>query len=105
MKGEILEKARRLRSGAEGSLAEVLGEIGAERAETLSRLGRRLESAVAAIDALRTRPPGPARHEADRAARAEFRTARWELLVVKEAMGLRGVRAELDRDWPWPPAL
>ncbi len=102
VKGEILEKARRLRSGAEGSLAEVQGEIGAERAETLSRLGRRLESAVAAIDALRTQPPGPARDEADRAARAGFRTARWELLVVK---GLRGVRAELDRDWPWPPAL
>lgn len=100
-------KIERLRKGSEGQIAEVLAEIGAERAETMARLGRRLEAATARIAAVRADPSlsPAARREADDRARAELRTARWELLVVKEAAGLRGVRAELERDWPIPPPL
>jgi hypothetical protein len=84
-------------------------ELLAERAATLSRLGNRLDAAVARLAALREQAKAltdvdPLR-EADAAARRELGEARWELQVVKEAMGLRGVRAELDRHWPLPPPL
>jgi hypothetical protein len=72
-------KVERLRKGSEGLLADVLAEIGTERAETMARLGRRLERAVARIAEVRADPSlGPAeRRAADDRAREELRAARW----------------------------
>lgn len=97
-----------LRSAAldSGLVAELL----AEQAATLARLGAALDRAMARLVALREAAQQPscdrrALIAEDRVARAELLRYRWELQVVKEAMGLRSVRAEIDRHWPVPPAL
>lgn len=88
-----------------GFAAEVL----AEQAATLSRLGNALDRAVLRLAEIRAaREAGAAREsllEEDRAARAELHRLRWEMTVVKEAIGTRGIRADLDRCWPVPPPL
>ena len=91
----------------DGSLA---AELVAEQATTLSRLGEGLNEALAVLTRLREQVglPGADREALlaeDKEVRARFHRLRWEMQVVKEAMGLRGVRAEIDRCWPIPPHL
>lgn len=86
-------------------LDELTAEIAVEKATTLARLGSRLDAVVLRLRALRDAADGEERREADRDARVELRELRWEMTVVKEAMGLRGVRAEVDKFWPVPPPL
>ncbi|MEQ1571444.1 MAG: hypothetical protein ABMA64_37805 [Myxococcota bacterium] len=76
------------------TLGDIAAELATEQATTLGTLGARLDRAVAELAAAEGDPERHAR------ACAAFETARWEMLVVKEAMGLRGVRAQLDRDYP-----
>lgn len=85
-------------------------ELLAEQAATLARLGGALDRAVLRLRAVREAAARGDRDrrallEEDRAARADLLRYRWELTVVKEAMGLRAVRAEIDRHWPVPPPL
>jgi septation ring formation regulator EzrA len=82
-------------------------ELLAEQAATLSRLGQALDQVMLRLAALRVEHEAGQGDlarliDADREARAELLRLRWELTVVKEAMGLRGIRAELDRYWPVP---
>jgi hypothetical protein len=94
-------------SAIDGSLA---AELALEQMTTLSRLGNGMDAALAKLSELAVRLQQP---EADRAqiaaeeqvARTELLRLRWEMQVVREAMGLRGVRAEIDRTWPVPPRL
>lgn len=86
----------------------VIAELAAERATTLTQLGERLDRALAHVHAVRAEAERPgadvaALVEAHDAAREALRVLRWEALVVREAIGLRNVRAELDRTWPMPP--
>ena len=90
--------------------ATLAADLLAEQATTLARLGNRLDLALVRLVELAeaAERPGadrPALAAAHRVARTELTQLRWELLVVKEAMGLRGARAEIDRQWPVPPAL
>lgn len=91
----------------DGSLA---AELMAEQATTLSRLGQGMDEALAVLARLQQQAklPGADREALlaeDKEARARFHRLRWEMLVVREAMGLSGVRAEIDRCWPIPPHL
>ena len=63
-------------------------EIAGEKASSLGRAGRRLESALAALASVEE-------GEALRAARLEAADALWHYLVQREAMGLRDQRAIL----------
>jgi hypothetical protein len=106
-KGGVVTATTLRESALDSSLA---AELALEQATTLSRLGNGLEEASAKLSELARRLQQP---EADRAqiareeqtARAELLRLRWEMQVVREAMGLRGVRAEIDRNWPVPPRL
>lgn len=86
-------------------------DLAAEQATTLTRLGHRLDLALAALGDLEARAVevhGEARvtlvTEHGRV-RAELLEARWEMIVVREAMGLSGVRRDVDETWPVPPPL
>jgi hypothetical protein len=84
-------------------------EIVREKAATLGRAGERLEAALAATRMLgRTLDAehDPTRrlallHEYE-AARRQAATARWMLLIQREAVGLRHHR-DVDRQFPEPP--
>ena len=85
---------------------DLLAEVAVERATTLAQLGRRLDATIARLRAIETDPmTWEDRVAAHRAARAELGELRWEMTVVKEAMGVKGVRADLDRFWPMPRPL
>jgi hypothetical protein len=104
--GAVTPSAVREAALDSGLAAELL----AEQAATLSRLGAGLDRASARLAGLRSAAEDPdadrvALQAQDRDARSELLRLRWELTVVKEAMGVRGVRAELDRYWPVPPPL
>jgi hypothetical protein len=106
-KGGVVTVTSLRESAIDGSLA---AELAMEQVTTLSRLGNGLEEATAKLAelALRLQQPGADRAQIaaeEQAARAELLRLRWEMQVVREAMGLRGVRAEIDRNWPVPPRL
>lgn len=71
-------------------------EIAAEQASSLGRAARRLEAALAALDA-------GAEAERDRLA-AEAGDALWHLVVQREAIGLRTTE-QLMRDYRVPKAV
>lgn len=87
--------------------ASLAADLISEQATTLSRLGQRLDAACATLAAMAETHTvsGPIDADRERVARDELRRLRWEMQVVREAMGLRGVRAEIDRYWPVPPRL
>lgn len=82
-------------------------ELAAEQATTLSRLGRALDAAVSSLAEMAQLHASTGEHDApkERSLREELRRLRWEMQVVREAMGLRGVRAEIERCWPVPPLI
>ncbi|MBX2797254.1 MAG: hypothetical protein KTR31_06300 [Myxococcales bacterium] len=104
-KGASTERVMR-----ESMLDDVLGaELLAEQAVSLGRAGRRLmERCTAArelAEQLRDSVDGPEREAllqryAD--AYRAVRQARWELVVQREAMGLRNAARELDELYPMP---
>ncbi len=96
-----------MRTRGEG-LRRVESEIAREKAATLGRAGERLEEALAALEAVTrasARTDDATRRaelrEAYRAARARVRTARWHLLIQREALGLRSHRM-VDQQFPEP---
>jgi len=82
-------------------------DLRGEQAASLGRAGRRIEAAIAEMEARAAawRAEVDRREDHARAwaeARAAARLARWELVVQREAMGLTDHTA-LDRAYPIPP--
>ncbi len=96
---------------AEALDTNLAAEMAAEQAGVLVRLGRRLDAALTLLADLQSEasscPPERRRRlvEAHDRARDELLEARWELKVVREAIGMRGTHADLDLFWPVPPKL
>jgi hypothetical protein len=80
---------------AEAAFQGLRAEIDRERADALARAGQKLEDAIIAVRAA-TDP------ESFERTLAAARYARWELEVVREAIGLRDHGA-LDELYPMPP--
>ncbi|MEQ1501210.1 MAG: hypothetical protein ABMB14_03225 [Myxococcota bacterium] len=114
---ELVERVQavRERTGkvtAAGLREQALDDLGAElaneQAGTLSRLGMRLDDAKRRLEAIDAGWDAP---DADREAlvaahdraRKDLVDARWELTVVREAMGWRGGHRDLDLFWRIPP--
>lgn len=85
-------------------------ELNRERAGALGLTGQRLEGYLATCaelrDQLATSHPDarPALLEEYRKARAHAAECRWELIVQREAVGMRR-HDDLDRWYPMPPAI
>jgi len=90
------------------TLRRVENEIAQEKATALGRAGERLEEALAALEAV-MRAFEAADDESRRAdvraayhtARARMRTARLNLVIQREALGLRSHRV-VDQQYPEP---
>jgi hypothetical protein len=95
------------RAIAEAALEGIQAELNRERASSLERAGRKLADAIAAAAAfLSTLEHAPTAAEREHYAllRASAATARWELEITREAMGLRH-HGDLDALYPMPPRL
>ena len=92
---------------AEAAFEGIQAELNRERANALERAGRKLGDAIAVATAFLAAleaPPTPTDRERYAALRASAATARWELEITREAMGLRH-HGDLDAIYPPPPAL
>jgi hypothetical protein len=95
------------RSIAEAAFEGIQAELNRERANALERAGRKLGDAITAAAAFLSaleQPPTPMDRERYATLRARAATARWELEITREAMGLRH-HGDLDTVYPPPPAL
>jgi hypothetical protein len=95
------------RAMAEAAFEGIQAEINRERANALERAARKLGDAIAAATAFRSaleQPPTASDRERYAALRASAATARWELEITREAMGLRH-HGDLDALYPPPRAL
>jgi hypothetical protein len=95
------------RAIAEAAFEGLQVELNRERANALERAGRKLADAIAAATAFRAAlEPSPTARERERYSilRANAATARWELEVLREALGIRH-HGDLDALYPPPPAL
>lgn len=95
------------RAIAEAAFEGLQAELNRERANSLERAGRKLGDAIAVAAAFLStleHPPTATDRERYAALRASAATARWELEITREAMGLRN-HADLDALYPQPPAL
>ena len=95
------------RALAEAAFEGIQAELNRERANSLERAGRKLGDAIAVATAFLSaleHPPTPTDRERYAALRASAATARSELEITREAMGLRH-HGDLDALYPPPPAL
>ena len=95
------------RAIAEAAFEGIQAELNRERANALERAGRKLGDAIAAATAFLSaleHPPTATERERYAVLRANAATARWELEITREAMGLRH-HGDLDALYPMPPAL
>ena len=95
------------RAIAEAAFEGIQAELNRERANALERAGRKLGDAIAAATAFLSaleRPPTATERERYAVLRANAATARWELEITREAMGLRH-HGDLDALYPMPPTL
>ena len=95
------------RAMVEAAFEGIQAELNRERANALERAGRKLSDAIAvATEFLATleQSPTAAQREHYATLRASAATARWELEITREAMGLRH-HGDLDALYPPLPAL
>ena len=95
------------RAMVEAAFEGLQAELNRERANALERAGRKLGDAIAVATAFFSaleHPPTTTERERYAALRAIAATARWELEITREAMGLR-LHGDLDTLYPPPPAL
>ena len=95
------------RAIAEAAFEGIQAEMNRERAHSLERAGRKLGDAIAVATAFLSaleHPPTATDRERYAALRANAATARWELEITREAMGLRD-HADLDALYPQLPEL
>lgn len=98
---ELEEALRARREAAKGgALASwIEQELQGERISALGRAGTRLDRAMEALTEALADPDCPVEQRRSRWEAAS--TARWEMMVVREAVGLLE-HAAMDETWPLP---